>query len=149
MNVKNPFPYDKYLTGVLVLSTAADRVGLCYFNSWFLQLATNRCELNNIELPMCRYYYVQDLDREHYLKSSESNPNLLIPTQERALVDYIKLEEEYGDEGILIESLQSYLAQHSDNLEKLYEVADFFKLPREELEYWLKEAREESYMSEG
>lgn len=149
MLIKNKFPYDQYFDGVLTLSTAANRVGLCYFNSWFLQIAVNSQELDNIELPMCQYIYYPNLDREHYLNPSKSNPNLLIPTQERALVDYIKLEEEYGDEGILIESLQSYLAQHSDNLEKLYEVADFFKLPREELEYWLKEAREESYMSEG
>ncbi len=29
-------------------------------------------------------------------------------TREPAIVDYIKLQENYGDEGILIESLQTY-----------------------------------------
>ena len=143
------YPYDNILNGVMTLSSAANRVGLCYFNSWFLDLATDNYELDGIRFPMCRYIYYPDLDREHYLVPSASNPDLLIPTRERAIVDYIKLQENYGDEGILIESLQTYLADYSIDLPKLYEVAAFLKLPREELDYWLNEARAESYMSEG
>lgn len=145
----NSLPFDSMYSGIMTLSTAMNRVGLCYFNSWYLDLASDRKELNGFKFPMCRYLYYPDLDRIHYLTPSKDNPNLLIPTRERAIVDYIKLEEEYGDEGILIESLQSYLRDYEEDLPKLYEVADFFKLPRKELDYWLNEAREESDMSMG
>lgn len=142
-------PYDNTLCGVMTLSAAANRAGLCHFNSWYLDLATDTKELDGIRLPMCRYIYYPDLDRVHYLVPSKSNPDLLIPTKERAIVDYIKLQEEYGDEGILIESIQSYLRDYEEDLPKLYEVADFFRLPREQLDYWLNEAREETDMSMG
>ena len=41
----------------------------------------------------------------------------------------------------LMESLQTYLADYSLDLPKLYEVAAFLKLPREELDYWIKESK--------
>lgn len=143
------YPYDSVLTGIMTLSSAANRVGLCHFNSWYLDLATDNHELNGIRFPMCRYIYYPNLDRLHYLVPSESNPDLLIPTKERAIVDYIKLQDEYGDEGILIESIQSYLRDYEEDLPELYKVADFFKLSRDQLDYWLDEAREESDMSMG
>lgn len=145
----NSLPFDKMYNGIITLSTAMNRVGLCYFNSWFLDLATDKIEIKDMEFSMCRYLYYPDLDRVHYLVPSESNPDLLIPTRERAIVDYVKLQDEYGDEGILIESIQSYLRDYEEDLPKLYEVADFLKLPRKELDYWLNEAREESDMSMG
>lgn len=143
------YPYDRYLEGVVTLSTAANRVGLCHFNSWFLELATDNVELDGIKLPMCRYVYYPNLDRLHYLVPSVNNPKLFIPTKERTIVDYVKLNDRYGDEGILIESLQSYLHDYGKDLTKLYEVASFYNLPKEQLDYWINEAKNESYMSEG
>ncbi len=141
--------YDKYYNGVMALATASNRRGLCYFNSNYLQLLTDKEQLDRLQLATCEYIYYPNLDRVHYVEPSAVNPGLLIPTRERAIVDYIKLLEEYGDEGILIESLQSYLYNFSKDLPKLYEVADFFQLSRDSLDYWLEEARNESDMSMG
>ena len=142
-------PFDKMYSGIVTLNTAVARNGLTFLSTGYLNLATDKSELQSIRSNSFCYIYYPDLDREHYLVPSASNPDLLIPTRERAIVDYIKLQENYGDEGILIESLQTYLADYSIDLPKLYEVAAFLKLPREELDYWLNEARAESYMSEG
>ena len=143
------YPYDRYLEGIMTLSTAANRVGLCHFNSWFLELATDDEKLDGIRLPMCRYVYYPNLDRLHYLVPSADNSKLFIPVKERVIVDYIKLEDNYGDEGILIETLQNYLRNYEKDLDKLYEVASFYELSKEQLDYWLNEARNDNYVSEG
>lgn len=142
-------PFDKFCCGVVTLNTAVARNGLTYTRPGYLDLGTDKIELRDIQANAFRYIYYPNLDREHYLVPSEFNKNLLIPTRERALIDYVILQEEYGDEGILIESLQSYLRDYEKDLPELYKVADFFKLNRDTLEYWLNEAREETDMSMG
>lgn len=145
----NALPFDIMCKGIVTLNTSVARNGLTYLAAAYLNLATDKKELSNIKTNSFRFIYYPDLDRLHYLVPSKNNPDLLIPTKERAIVDYIKLQDEYGDEGILIESIQSYLRDYEEDLPKLYEVADFFKLSREELDYWLNEAKEESDMSMG
>lgn len=83
----------------------------------------------------------------YYCETTEVD-NLWLPSAERALVDTINFIEQNYIEGPLIESLQTYLAEHKD-LSKLYEVADFYKVPRETIDYWINEAREETSMSMG
>lgn len=70
------------------------------------------------------------------------------PTAERAIVDCILWQHRNYDEGFLIEALQSY-QQQGHNVEDLYEVADFYKLDRRAVDYWWKEAEEDSEMSMG
>lgn len=84
-------------------------------------------------------YYCNEVDGEN---------NLWLPSAERALVDTINFIEQNYIEGPLIESLQTYLSEH-DDLSKLYEVADFYKVSRDTIDYWINEAREESSMSMG
>ncbi|MCD8020915.1 MAG: hypothetical protein LUF92_15485 [Clostridiales bacterium] len=142
-------PFDRFFGGIITLNTAVARNGLTTFARSFLDLATDKTDLKDMHSLYCRYIYYPVLDREHFLEPEETNPALLLPTVERSLVDYIILQEEYGDEGILIESLQTYLYDYGDRLSKLYEIADVLGLKKETLDYWLNEAREESDMSMG
>lgn len=104
-------------------------------------------ELDHI--PMC------DMRLEHYHFSDGSFCNIMdesnrlwLPTAERALVDTINFLEENFIEGPLIESLQNYLAKNKD-LSQLYAVAAHYNVPKDKIDYWIKEAREESDMSMG
>lgn len=61
--------------------------------------------------------------------------------KERAVVECIK-HLDWIDEGLLIEGIQNYI-RNFWNEKLLYEAAAHFKLPEDELEYWLEEARNE------
>lgn len=136
--------YDRLFAGIVTMNTALARNGLVYFSPVYLDIASKAaCSKSGI-----MRYLNTNTDTEHYTRPSKDNPNLLIPTRERALVDYMLYQDEYGDEGLLIEALQNYLEQFKD-MDKLYEVADFYKLPRETVDYWIKEAEEETSMSMG
>lgn len=88
-------------------------------------------------------YHFNDLN---YCK--EVLERVYLPTPERALVDTIVWLPENCNEGQLIESLQTYQYK-VHNKDKLYEVADYYKTPRCFIDYWWKEAEEESDMSMG
>lgn len=64
------------------------------------------------------------------------------------MVDTITFLDKNYIEGPLIESLQTYLYRNKD-LSKLREVTDFYNLPMSTLDYWIKEAEEETDMSMG
>jgi hypothetical protein len=72
------------------------------------------------------------------VEPEESNPLLLKPTKERAIVEYLK-NEKWCDEGLLIEALKNYLEQFRND-EELYRVADFYGLERSTLDSWIQEA---------
>lgn len=133
---------------ILTQNSALNYAGLIYWYPNCIDVLTNYNELNNVTFYLTTYYYKPAMNNKHYTRPSKDNPNLLIPTRERALVDYMLYQDEYGDEGLLIEALQNYLEQFKD-MDKLYEVADFYKLPRETVDYWIKEAEEETSMSMG
>lgn len=90
------------------------------------------------------YHFNDDMYREVFDRENR----LYLPTAERALVDTIAFLDKNYIEGPLIESLQNYLDKHQD-LSKLYSVADHYKVPRDKIDYWINEAREETDMSMG
>lgn len=93
---------------------------------------------------VCFVHYYCNKNAKNYCETHPSsvNPNILVPSKERAIVDYIMYRDNF-DEGILIEGLMSYLNYNKD-LTKLYEVAKHLHLPKKELDYWLEEARNET-----
>lgn len=91
------------------------------------------------------YYHFND---NNYCRPESSVPNLQIPSKERAIIDTINFIDKNFIEGLLIEALQEYISRYND-LSKLYEVADHYKVPRDKVDYWIKEAQEESDMSMG
>ena len=102
--------------------------------------ALNNCVL---DLVVFRFWYFDDLN---YTK--EVYPRMYVPTPERAIIDCIVWQSKNYEEGLLIEALQTY-QQQGHNIEDLYEVADFYKLDRRVVDYWWKEAEEDSEMSMG
>ena len=126
---------------VLCGQCALARNGLTTQNSVILDVFTEHSELDGLDLHVMVYYYNPSIDYEHWVTPSPTNPLLLLPSPERAIVEYVK-NEKWCDEGTLIEALKTYeLRKTITNLPLLYEVAEFFKVPKETIDYWLNEAR--------
>ena len=105
-------------------------------------------EIPNGTFAVFTYYYYNPAGKDtRYSKPMQINSYAYEPIKERAIVETIKFRE-YFNEGILIEALQNYI-EGSPNMPLLYEVADYFGVLREDVDYWLNEAREESDMSMG
>lgn len=123
--------------------------GLMYgnVNSEPLVLYTPYSELDgvlNIDVHLEHNHFN---DSDFVFVFSESN-NLWLPTPERAIIDTIAFLNYNYIEGPLIESLQNYMYKRDDYTE-LYKVAEHYNVSRDTVDYWLKEAREESDMSMG
>lgn len=130
---------------LIVGESALARNGLMYCGN-ILCLYTPYIELDGVVrfgiITECNHF------EDGYYCTTAGRDNLWLPSAERALVDTINFLKQNYIEGPLIESLQTYLSEHND-LSKLYEVADFYKVPRETIDYWINEAREETSMSMG
>ena len=83
-----------------------------------------------------------NVDYVNYVTPYYKSPNILIPTKERALVECIKYNTKMIDPGTLLDAVFNYTFGLDPNMELLYEVADFYKLPKEELDKWIQEAEE-------
>lgn len=88
------------------------------------------------------YCYTEELDTENYVTPLDGIENILIPSFERSIVENIKLDLKYIDEGYFLEKLERYLTGNFYNLKLLYEVADHFKVPRSKIDYWIEECRD-------
>lgn len=124
---------------VVCAEAALNFAGLVIFNSEHLIFQTCEKELGSRSFGYYSLYYNHNIDYRYKIRPFKDNPNLLLPTKERALVECI-LHLDWVDEGLLIEALKDYMERHW-NEKEFYEVADHFGLDRETLEYWLKEAR--------
>lgn len=134
--------YDKEIKTPHIIcgQCAIARNGLTTQNYIHLDVYTTFRELDKLSLAVLTFHYKEKIDKEHYLRPMITNPNLLLPIPERAIVEYI-LDEELCDEGTLIEALKTYLGiPHRCSLELLYEVADFFGLQKDTLDDWILEA---------
>ena len=141
----NIYKHDK-LVGqdgkhVLIGEQAFARCGLTTLFSPVLQCSTLYTNITGIWNPIVTWYFNPYADRYEHTKPSKVCANILEPTRERALVEYI-IFHNYFDEGILIEGLKTYLAETPD-LSDLYNEAEFWYCPRKLVDYWIKEARED------
>lgn len=136
--------YDYLITErhVLCAACALSRNGLTSHSTQHLCLQTPYAEIDGTCVVYITYFYCKNIDYEYFVTPETTNPLILKPTKERAIVEYI-LNEKWCDEGILIEALKTYL-QWFRNDEELYCVADFFGLDRKTLDYWIKEALEDA-----
>lgn len=143
VNMQGEFIYDDIVTDKRVLcgTSALNRAGLISASSNHLYLMTTWEEFDNLDLAYAHFVYYPKVDYKHWVSPSKSNPLILQPTKERAIVEYI-LNEKWCDEGLLIEALKSYISFFW-NEKELYKVADFFGLKRDVLDYWIKEAKED------
>ena len=134
-------PWDNLIEDrrVLCENCALARNGLIVFNCDHLDIMTDREDFDNFDLAYVTFYFYNDIDYENYVAPYYTNENLLLPTRERAIIDYAR-NETWCDEGILIEALKNYLFQYRDDLSVLFEVAKFYNYSEDKLRYWLEEA---------
>lgn len=135
--------FDKYIEDPKIVcgSTSLARNALIYAGADNLNLQTSRQRYNGMNVGMFTLHYNPDIDWKYELKPSETNPLLLLPSKERAIVECIK-HLDWVDEGLLVEALKNYLWRFYDaDGEKLYKVAKYFDVPKETIDYWLDEAR--------
>lgn len=131
---------------ILAGETALFRSGLTYAQSYTLDVWTDYEDIPNGLFAVFVRYYQNPLAKDFkYTIKSPANDKVHEPTKERAIVETIKFHE-YFNEGILIEAIQSYIA-YNPSMALVYEVADYFNVPRDDIDYWFNEAREESCMS--
>ncbi len=124
---------------VLCGSSALAFAGLIMFNTTHYVIQTCEAVLHDSVFYFITLKYNPEIDYDYCVSKSPSNPMLLIPSKERALIECMK-HIDWIDEGLLIEGLKNYLEQFWDE-KLLLDAADHFKLPRKDLEYWLEEAR--------
>ena len=138
--------YDSLVkeTHVICCHCALARTGLIVFNPDHLELFTENKSLGaKMSASVVTYYYNPHIDYKTDVIPSKSNPLLLCPTKERAIVECIKFIK-YVDEGLLIEALQSYIDNFWNN--RIYAVGDHFGVNKKTLDYWFEEARNEYEM---
>lgn len=103
-----------------------------------LDMYTEIKSLHKFNMVYARYYYTKHIDYDYCVSPSPNNPLILVPTRERALVEYVR-DEYLRDEGILIEALKNYLLWFRDD-KALQEVSNHFGVPYETIQYWIHEA---------
>ena len=142
LRFKNP-NYDDLIKQISVICNccALARAGLILFSKVHLDVFNDSKFLSKrTDTGIITYYFNPDIDYEYELTPSETNPLLLLPSKERAIVECIKWID-YVDEGVLIEALKDYLDMFWND--RIYEVGEHFGVSRETLDYWFKEARED------
>lgn len=142
----NEYIYDNNVKDEIVViccECALARNGLIYHTGHIVKRFVKYKDLDNLNLVEMKFVYNPNIDYENYVTPEPHNKLILKPTKERAIVEAIQYLD-YCDEGELIIALQNYMEQQKD-LELLYRVAEFFKLKKETLDYWLQEAREEDW----
>lgn len=134
------YVFDSYVKrrSVICGQCALARNGLTTQNPTHLDVWTSIKEIDGVDAAIIRYIFNDKIDHVYEVHPMMGNSNLLLPTRERAIVEYV-LCERWRDEGTLIEALKTYLWNFND-LPHLYEVADFFGLNKIELDFWINEA---------
>lgn len=133
--------YDCIVTSKIVLCgcCALVRNGLISWDGGLhLDMYTEIESLHKFNMVYAMYFYTKKIDYEYCVSPSSTNPLILVPTKERALIEYIR-DDYLCDEGILIEALKSYLMWFRND-ELLKEAAEHFGVAWETVLYWIHEA---------
>lgn len=130
---------------ILITGNTALSMNNLIYDSTPITICTNIKNLNCTpgENYWREFYHFKDLSN-----CKEIADRVYLPTPERAIVDAIVWLPENCNEGQLIEALQTYQDKIS-KMDELYKLADYYKVPRHFVDYWWKEAEEESDMSMG
>lgn len=94
----------------------------------FLQIAVTDKDLEGIRLNGAEFLYNPELDTKNFLIPCEFNSELLIPTRERALVDYMRFGIAVEDDEHLMIALDWYFSNEGHDLNQLLKVAEVMGL---------------------
>lgn len=128
---------------ILVGTSAFAHVGLTTALSSVLQCSTLTTGIDGLLCPIVMWYFNPFANKYFEdTRPSHVNPLIKIPSQERAIVEFILLAEKL-EEGILIEGIQTYAFQHDGNYDPIYALAPKYGIRKELVDYWIKEAEED------
>lgn len=128
---------------ILVGASAFAHVGLTTALSSVLQCSTLTTGIDGLRCPIVMWYFNPFANRFYEdTRPSHVNPLIKIPSQERAILEFILLMDKL-EEGIFIEGMQTYAFQHNNDYSKIYELAPKYYIRKELIDYWIKEAEED------
>lgn len=88
-----------------------------------------------------RYHYVEDEGVDVFTEPLRDFPNIYVPIPERALVDCIRYDMEFVDEGAFCESMDLYnRSPRFSNYEYLLYVAGYYGVDKKTIDYWIDES---------
>lgn len=88
---------------------------------------------------LVNYCYVDKINYVDYVTPSIELPNVLVPTIERSIIESIKTELEYIDEGVFCDTLERYTRGSDFNYDLLCEVGRCFGVGKDLIDYWIRE----------
>lgn len=140
--IKEVLPFIGDNQYVMVGISALCYSGLSTANCYVPDLLTTIEGIDGVLIAgMVNYYYIGDIDYTAYVTPLKEVTNILIPTYERAIVECIKHDLRFADEGYFVEAVDRYLSFFY-NRPLLEEVANHFGVPMEKVDYWLKESED-------
>lgn len=136
--------YDKLVGEQCRLIVAGEcalmRVGLTSLAMDHIQAWTLYTQISGVKTRLVAWYANPFANEEFDVNPSIECANILEPTRERALIEYI-LFKDYFNEGTLIEGLKNYIWLNKGDMSKLYEEAPKFSVPEWAVTYWIDEAK--------
>lgn len=94
-------------------------------------------ESTTIKNPRNRYIKIHNYDKEHFM--IKDTKGYFIPTEARCIIDCIRYKDiAFNEEGLLL-AINDYF-DLDNTKDELYEVADFFKVPRKVVDYWIEKS---------
>lgn len=84
-----------------------------------------------------RYVKIPNYDKENFIIETENG--WFVPTEARCIIDCIRYRDLVHNDDQFLHAIEDYF-DLDRTLDELYEVADFYKVPREEVDYWIKES---------
>lgn len=137
---------DTRTNAFLICGEYAGSLNRLNYSTTTVEIYTPYKELDNI-------YYNGFLHEHNHLSDIKFirniAENVYVYNREKCIIDTIKFLNKNYNEGLLIEMLQNYTEQENDDLTKLYEVGEYYNVSKEDIDYWVKEAKEETDMSMG
>lgn len=107
---------------------------------------TSKEYLDNIQIfSIVDYQYTPIIDKEHYIAPMRRFPKVYLPIMERAIVECIKFDLSFIDEGTFCDALERYQFSSEYNPKLLEEVSNFFNVDYSKVDYWIKEARDYNF----
>lgn len=129
-----PMPY--VLTGIGSMCYS----GISLAGVYFPELLTNVERLGGFKIEDFVYYhYESNLNINDYVTPMKGFEFILIPTKERSIVENIKYNLDYIDEGYFLEALEIYKLSPFFNYELLKEVSNCLGVNMVKVDYWLEE----------
>ena len=88
------------------------------------------------------YCYVEGLDLINFLQEKPIVDQVYVPTAERALIELIKHNLRFIDEGFVLEGMDMYVTSNKFNYNLLMKVASHFNVSKDLVDYWIKESKD-------